>query len=281
MNIFSLGKTALAYELTEPLGKKQNIIDGNENNIIFIHGGIIADANVPLLTRSDILIKNYNILHYHRRGYGYSSHKYTDITIEEQAKDCKMLLDALKIKKSHILGHSIGGAIAIEFSHKYKQYVKSLILLEPAITGYNEYTNSNVIKEFESLIEKYDNGFRDDVIKSFMKSTIGNNFKNIIEKVLPVNTFKLSVIDADIFFHDEIKAMKLWNFTEKQTKRLADIPVLHIYGKRKGNNRSEERNRLLLKLLQNTNSISIKEAPHMLQITNYHEVNKIIGSFLK
>jgi hypothetical protein len=37
--------------------------------------GIIADANIPLVTYSDILTKSYNILHYHRRGYGKSINK--------------------------------------------------------------------------------------------------------------------------------------------------------------------------------------------------------------
>lgn len=32
-----------------------------ENNIVLIHGGILADANIPLVTFSDILTKSYNI----------------------------------------------------------------------------------------------------------------------------------------------------------------------------------------------------------------------------
>jgi hypothetical protein len=38
-----------------------------KNNIVLIHGGIIADVNILLVTFSDILTKNYNILHYPRR----------------------------------------------------------------------------------------------------------------------------------------------------------------------------------------------------------------------
>jgi len=45
------------------------------NNIVLIHGGIIADSNIPLVPFFDILIKSYNILHYHRRGYGKSINK--------------------------------------------------------------------------------------------------------------------------------------------------------------------------------------------------------------
>jgi hypothetical protein len=52
-----------------------------ENNIVLIHGGIIDDANILLVTFSDILTKNYNILHYHRQGYGKSINKKMIISV--------------------------------------------------------------------------------------------------------------------------------------------------------------------------------------------------------
>ena len=50
-------------------------------------------------------------------------------------------MDFLNIKRAHIVGHSIGGTIALQLASSYPDYIKSLILLEPAITGYNEFTN--------------------------------------------------------------------------------------------------------------------------------------------
>jgi len=61
--------------------KKESKASNNnqiENNIVLIHGGIIADANILLVTFSDVLTKRYNILHYHRRGYGKSINKKND-----------------------------------------------------------------------------------------------------------------------------------------------------------------------------------------------------------
>ena len=66
----------LEYDIFQS-AKKESIkrISSIEDNIILIHGGIIADANIPLVTFSDSLTKNYSILHYHRRGYGKSISK--------------------------------------------------------------------------------------------------------------------------------------------------------------------------------------------------------------
>ena len=71
-----LDNAELEYNIFQSINKESrannNLI---ENNIVLIHGGIIADANIPLVTFSDILTKSYNILHYHRRRYGKSINK--------------------------------------------------------------------------------------------------------------------------------------------------------------------------------------------------------------
>jgi hypothetical protein len=70
----------LEYKLYQSHNKESKASNNNqiENNIVLIHGDIIADANIPLVTFSDVLTKSYNILHYHRRGYGKSIYKKND-----------------------------------------------------------------------------------------------------------------------------------------------------------------------------------------------------------
>jgi len=122
-------------------------------------------------------------------------------SILQHAEDCKEILDFLNIKRAHIVGHSIGGTIALQLAFTFPDYIKSLILLEPAITGYNEFTNEHVIQEFEPIIQMYDKGQRNEAIDFFMKTAIGTNYKEIIANVLPPNSFELAVIDANTFFH--------------------------------------------------------------------------------
>ncbi len=106
----------------------------------------MADAKSPLVTFSNILTKNYNILHYHRRGYGKSINKRNNsASIFQHVEDCKKIMDLLNIKKDHIVGHSIGGAIALQLASHYPDHIETLILLEPAITGYNEITEQQII----------------------------------------------------------------------------------------------------------------------------------------
>jgi len=61
-------------------------------------------------------------------------------------------MEYLNIKKAHLVGHSIGGTIALQLTAKYPEFIETLILLEPAITGYNKTTGQQVVEEFEPLI---------------------------------------------------------------------------------------------------------------------------------
>lgn len=46
------------YKIFQSLNKETEIgINSNENNIVLIHGGIIADSNIPLVPFFDTLIK--------------------------------------------------------------------------------------------------------------------------------------------------------------------------------------------------------------------------------
>jgi pimeloyl-ACP methyl ester carboxylesterase len=96
-------------------------------------------------------------------------------------------MDYLNINRAHIVGHFIGGPIALQLSSTYPDYIKSLILLEPIITGYNEFTNEQVIQEFQPIIQMYDRGKKIEAIDIFMKTAICTNYKEIIANVLPSN----------------------------------------------------------------------------------------------
>jgi hypothetical protein len=74
--------------------------------------------------------------------------------------------------------------------------------------------------------------------------------------------------------------MKLWAFTKYQAKDLRHKKVLHIRGLQKTRKTSKEREDLLNYLLPQTMTISIPNAPHMIQITNPTEVSQAINSFL-
>src|SRR5690606_28991329 len=54
-------------------------------------------------------------------------------SIEQQAEDFARLLAELGITRAHVVGHSYGGAIALQLAASAPDLVHSLSLLEPAL----------------------------------------------------------------------------------------------------------------------------------------------------
>lgn len=74
------------------------------------------------------LSKNLQVITFDPRGCGRSSAPEGIYTIEQMACDVAALLDHLGVESAHVLGHSMGGRIAIAFALAYPNRVSSLIL---------------------------------------------------------------------------------------------------------------------------------------------------------
>ncbi len=74
------------------------------------------------------LTKSLNLIIHDPRGCGRSVVAQSVYTIEQMAADIVALLDHLGLKSAHLLGHSMGGRIAMCMTQNYPGRVKSLIM---------------------------------------------------------------------------------------------------------------------------------------------------------
>jgi pimeloyl-ACP methyl ester carboxylesterase len=96
------------------------------------HGSHIADAFAPLLLEP-VLTERYQLALYHRRGFAGSTHPNGPLSIAQQAADCRAFMGQVGLQCAHIVGHSYGGAIALQLALDAPESVHSLALLEPAL----------------------------------------------------------------------------------------------------------------------------------------------------
>ena len=75
------------------------------------------------------LSEHFKVITFDNRGAGKSERVKNPYTMKNLADDIKGLLDFLEIKKSHVLGTSMGGIIAQEFALQHPEYVDKLILV--------------------------------------------------------------------------------------------------------------------------------------------------------
>jgi pimeloyl-ACP methyl ester carboxylesterase len=74
------------------------------------------------------LAKDLNVIFHDPRGCGRSVATQTLYTIEQMALDIVALMDHLRIPVAHLIGHSMGGRIALSLAQNFPGRVKSLIM---------------------------------------------------------------------------------------------------------------------------------------------------------
>ncbi len=120
--------------------------DGGGPAVVLIHGHSVDlriwDEQVPALTAA-----GYRVIRYDVRGHGRSTAPPTGYTWENYAADLGGLLDGLDVDAAHLVGHSMGGGIALQFALSTRggaARVLSLTLVDAALPGFaysDEFSN--------------------------------------------------------------------------------------------------------------------------------------------
>lgn len=144
-------------------------VTGQGEPIVFIHGNFndsrIWDYQIGSFA------KEYTVIRYDLRGYGKSD---TPTAAFSHFEDLKALLDYLGIEKATFVGSSSGGSVAIDFTLKYPEYVKALVLAAPAINGYR-YPIRLMIQAIKSISALKSKGF-DAAIEKFISNPFWSYF---------------------------------------------------------------------------------------------------------
>lgn len=75
------------------------------------------------------LISDFKIIIFDNRGSGQTEDRNDDFSIETLADDIYALIEALGLKNPNILGHSMGGSIALTVGVKYAQKIGKLMIV--------------------------------------------------------------------------------------------------------------------------------------------------------
>ena len=216
--------------------------------------------------------KEYNTIAYDQRGSGNSSVIKTDFS---PADDLNAIMDHLKIEKTLLVGHSIGGTIALDFALQYPEKVSALVLIASGLNGYlwsQEYEElmatiwsipqpAEMSKKFLSA-PFYAVSMNDPSIKSEIEMITKENF----QKVLTWETFDVRAIHW--YFPDAISKLKDLK-----------VPTLVIYGD-KDSKDIKQIAQLLDNNISNVKTTQIDNADHLLNFEKPNELNKMILDFL-
>jgi pimeloyl-ACP methyl ester carboxylesterase len=165
--------------------------------------GTFSDSRNYALT-VQALDANYDLLILENRGIGGSWPPPETSSIEECATDAISVLDALRVEKCFVGGHSLGGMIALELGRRIPERVRGVISIEG-------WTNSQAAK---------------DAFQGDMKSTLSEEQLAEMERYR-ADVLRLWTAEQRSGFGS---IWKKWNGAEFLQR--TSLPVLELYGDR-------------------------------------------------
>jgi pimeloyl-ACP methyl ester carboxylesterase len=249
-------------------------VHGTGEPVLLIHVGILADGlGRPLLAEPE-LASRYRLIHYHRRGYMGSVADSEPPTVARQAADAVALLRHVGVKTAHIVGHSIGGTIALQLAVDAPELVHSLVLLEPSIPiGRNGQERLDQL--FGPVAEAYRSGDKRRAMEIFSDATFGTNWEQIVEHAIP-GCVEQGVRDFDAFML-EARLMRQWQFAPSNAAAIS-LPVLSVLGVARSNQYMEQGRALLHSWFPQTEDCDFPTW-HLLQIQEPKGVAHALAEF--
>ncbi|KGT34673.1 histidine kinase, partial [Vibrio parahaemolyticus] len=125
--------------------------EGQGQTVVLIHGLFGSLSNLGLLARD--LVEDHSVISIDLRNHGLSfhsdTHNYTDM-----AQDVATLLQHLNVEPSIIVGHSMGGKVAMKLADIAPNLVKQLVVLDMAPVAYQTNRHDNVFDGLLAVIKE-------------------------------------------------------------------------------------------------------------------------------
>jgi len=196
--------------------------------IIFIHGNFGSWRH--WLPCFENLPSQYTAYAPDLRGCGNSQVTDSGYDIETLSQDIQQLADNLQLDKFHLVGHSLGGAVAQELAGNHPERIITLTLVAPApaegMASLAKLSTKDSMFSAKNVWSFFDNiGLRKNLhTLSFKKTMPGLRNNRSFLNMLVEDALKMDIKAFDGF----LKTLKLW----RGTKYLAsfNFPVLIMHG---------------------------------------------------
>lgn len=267
MQTVDIDGAEVAYRLT-----------GHGAPLILIHAAGLADFFKPL--EDTELGNRYQVISYHRIGYGQSCPAPPDTQISDQAHHCQRLLQHLGHRSAHVVGHSSGGVIALELARRSPSTVATLALLEPSLPVPSSASLATSV--MQPAFAAYLAGDKATAVDTFLAGVCGPEYPDLIDRTLPVGARQQAARDADTLFAVEAPSVGRWGFDPEWLTALT-MPVLSVLGARSDEVSpvSSQAHRLLLEHVPQIEGYLLPGATHFLHVQNANQLAAALHEFIE
>lgn len=271
---FSAGKTGkvLANGLSFAY-----VEEGSGPPVVLIHGSV-SDYR-EWSKQMAPLARHYRVIAYSRRYHWPNPPPGTDAdaSLERQADDLAAIIKAMGIAPAHIVGHSYGGALALNLALRHPELARTLVLSEPGVSGVlaNSPENDAALKEGQAVRAEMKEVFASGDAKRIVQTYAARVAPGEFEKATPeVRQMLLANVQAFQLDYNSRRP----SFTCDDAGRVA-VPVLILSGDRSsmGLQRIAE---AAARCIKTARFVRIPKATHWMQNDQAQAYNDAVLAFL-
>jgi esterase len=130
--------------------KLNYLLKGQGTPIVLIHGLFGSLDNLGVLARD--LSQDHQVLQIDLRNHGLSPHS-EDMNYAVMADDLIQLFDTLSLERLTVIGHSMGGKVAMRLTAERPELIERLIVIDIAPVAYPERRHDDVFAALQAVSE--------------------------------------------------------------------------------------------------------------------------------
>jgi pimeloyl-ACP methyl ester carboxylesterase len=172
----------------------------------------------------------------------------------------------LGVEKAHIVGHSIGGCVALQLARDAPGAVVSLALLEPPVlNAVTDRAGARVIGESAQLWQRGDTA---GALHLFMTGVVDPDYQMFFKDVWPAGAEEL-VHGGKPFFETDQPSVQAWRFDAANAARITQPALLVIGdGSDRVNPIRSQVQHALMEWLPNAEAFTLPDSTHLLPLQN-------------
>ncbi len=132
-------------------------VAGEGHPLVLNHGGLVDHHLWD--GQFDAFAQHFKVIRYDIRGFGASGMLSKGMEPYSMERDLHSLLQFLGIEKTYVLGLSLGGTLAIDFTLQYPEMVDALITVGSGLSGFEwGEPDQELMAKFAAMEEAFKNG---------------------------------------------------------------------------------------------------------------------------
>jgi len=242
---------------------------GDGQAILFLHG--LGSTGIDWEHQYSVLGKKYKCILPDLRGHGKSDKPTNPYSISQMAEDIVELMKLIECTSAHVVGISMGGAVAFQLAHIQPEFVKSMTII-----------NSVSDWRMKTIGERFKLGQRKLIVRLMGMRKMGEVLAGRLLPKPEHESLRIDFIekwsknDTGAYLNS-LNALVNWSVSSKDLNKMK-MPTLFIVSDLDYSPVSKKEK--IINQMPNAKLEIIKDARHGVIIEHPNQVNQLLESFL-